>query len=331
MLHPLLTELLVSEDWDKVGKPPAEKVMTDGCGFINYAALLAIKHHLNYTSVPTAVQGRIAGAKGLWTRHPTDTRDRPIIWIRDSQNKIEYSTLDRAHRILDLLDASHPAPSSSIHRLSAQSIVNLSHNKVPGEVFESFMKDGLEALVGPLMDWFQPFSKVSMYDALDKMGSVHGSRMTRMAGGQSRALGLSKRQWRNSYALTNELDSVDDDESEKHLGELNHTAGLKKHSGGIWVFAHYRVMPLLINTYSSLICGRNNLRNGPGEFPSRQITFPMGQDAIYGGFDYQSSDSKIPNSYPRGPIHRGLRNPRFVSYTCHAIVKCRLNLFCRSP
>jgi hypothetical protein len=52
------------------GKPPAEKIMTDGCGYISGAALTTIMRVMKYSSRPTAVQGRIAGAKGMWVLHP---------------------------------------------------------------------------------------------------------------------------------------------------------------------------------------------------------------------------------------------------------------------
>ncbi|TFK17046.1 hypothetical protein FA15DRAFT_578600, partial [Coprinopsis marcescibilis] len=49
-----------------------------------------ITKQMAYEYLPTAVQGRIDGAKGLWVRHPTDEDlDTPRIWIRASQNKIK--------------------------------------------------------------------------------------------------------------------------------------------------------------------------------------------------------------------------------------------------
>jgi RNA-dependent RNA polymerase len=44
--------------------------MTDGCGYISGAALTTIMRVMKYSSRPTAVQGRIAGAKGMWVLHP---------------------------------------------------------------------------------------------------------------------------------------------------------------------------------------------------------------------------------------------------------------------
>jgi RNA-dependent RNA polymerase len=55
--------LLVSPSFIGPGKAPSSKIMTDGCGFANLAALCSIGELLELDSVPTAVQCRVAGAK----------------------------------------------------------------------------------------------------------------------------------------------------------------------------------------------------------------------------------------------------------------------------
>jgi RNA-dependent RNA polymerase len=73
------------------GKPPAFMDMSDGCGFANIAALaLAAKYHRSGT-VPTAIQMRFGGAKGLLLRHPDpleNANTKPRIRLRPSQIKI---------------------------------------------------------------------------------------------------------------------------------------------------------------------------------------------------------------------------------------------------
>ncbi|KAH9486232.1 RNA-dependent RNA polymerase 1 [Psilocybe cubensis] len=184
---------ITTDDWPE-GKPnpPAEKLMTDGCGYINHSALHAIVKHMDYEALPAAVQGRIAGAKGLWILHPDDTSDEPKIWIRNSQNKIKYSEFDRSHRIFDLLGPSRP--SSSIC-LSEQSIVNLFNNGVPAETLIRLMEEGLEEDVAPLMDWDRPHAMVFLWDAINKCGNVSGSRTQRISVALNRALGLKGRDW----------------------------------------------------------------------------------------------------------------------------------------
>ncbi|TFK62884.1 hypothetical protein BDN72DRAFT_929663 [Pluteus cervinus] len=45
----------------------AEEILTDRCSFMNIAMAMEIRRVMTYTSIPTAVQGRIAGAKTLDT------------------------------------------------------------------------------------------------------------------------------------------------------------------------------------------------------------------------------------------------------------------------
>jgi hypothetical protein len=45
------------------GKIPAEKCMTDGCGFINRIGLQEIAERAGLEHVPVAVQARVKGAK----------------------------------------------------------------------------------------------------------------------------------------------------------------------------------------------------------------------------------------------------------------------------
>ena len=95
--------------------------MTDGCGFVNLAALLQIASPLGFTSWNTAFQGCIMGAKGMWLLHPDNllSTTEPKIWIWDLQDKIKLPdlvTCDRGHLILDFVT---PARMISPRRLSA--------------------------------------------------------------------------------------------------------------------------------------------------------------------------------------------------------------------
>ncbi|KAJ7810510.1 RNA dependent RNA polymerase-domain-containing protein [Mycena olivaceomarginata] len=184
---------IYAEGWDADIKPPAEKIMTDGSGWINRAGLLAITKRVGYPSLPTAVQGRIGGAKGLWSLHPTDEDDEPRIWIRDSQLKIQLSGDHRVHRIFDLLRASRPSQTDGRARLSEQSILCLSHNGIPDDVLASLLVAGLEATVKPLLNW-APGAMGLLWRAVEGMGSVSGTRMQRIVGSKSRVLGFRDRE-----------------------------------------------------------------------------------------------------------------------------------------
>jgi RNA dependent RNA polymerase len=187
--------LLVADASDVVKgtKAPAEKIMTDGCGFINRAAALIICRKLNLASRPTAVQGRIKGAKGLFIIEPNDNDEEPKIWIRKSQDKMTYNyPLDRAHCILDLITVSrHSAPIA----LSRQSIVILSHNGIPEDLLIDLLIKGLMDEVKPLMDWNSPQAMIALWHAINRIGGVTGSRTQRQVAGRSLAMGLQGREW----------------------------------------------------------------------------------------------------------------------------------------
>ncbi|KAG6864804.1 hypothetical protein C0991_007027 [Blastosporella zonata] len=176
------------------GKPPAEFILTDGCGWINEAGLRLIAKFLKYKGRPTAVQGRCEGGKGLWVLHPKDTCDEPKIWIRASQRKIVYQRpLHRAHKIFDLVSVS--GPSTSVN-LSKQSIMNLSENNVPHGTLVELMRQGLIDEVKPLLQWQGPQAMVILWAFINQSNSVSKTRLTRLTAGMSRALGLVAQEWR---------------------------------------------------------------------------------------------------------------------------------------
>lgn len=207
-------------------KPSAEKTMTDGCGLINGSAMLSIARHFRYPSRPTAIQGRIAGAKGLWVLHPDDRDPEapPRIWIRNSQNKINlpaYTQLDRGRRIFDLVA---PQRVSTPYRLSAQSLVNLSHNGISNQLFISLMIHGLTESIRGLTEWNAPNAMIRLWDAINKSGHVTGVRYQRQAGGSSRALGFQGR----SYGQQDE--EATDESDEEEAGPYT-DSGRHKYSG----------------------------------------------------------------------------------------------------
>ncbi|KAG2153597.1 RNA dependent RNA polymerase-domain-containing protein [Suillus bovinus] len=198
-------------EWGE-GKPPAEEIMTDGCGYISGAALTAIMRVMKYSSRPTAVQGRIAGAKGMWVLHPDPEHQiadgPPKIWIRDSQNKIKLGPLhkvDSAHRIFDLLAPSRVTGPS---RLSSQTLVNLAHGRVPLSILKELMADGLHEEVRQLTEWSGPDSMIMVWRAVEQAGRIVTSRLRRRIAGQARALGLG--QLRPNEELAAGIDDCDD-------------------------------------------------------------------------------------------------------------------------
>lgn len=174
---------------------------------INGAALTIIGNSgvVKLSHRPVAVQGRIAGAKGMWVLHPDDQSPAapPRIWIRPSQKKINLQTpLHRAHLIFDLVCPSRVTIPS---RLSMQTIVNLSHNGVPDCSFDSLIEKELEALIEPLTQWKDPHAMLTVAKAIEQAGHITGSRLQRLARGSTRALGLGRGFHRD------EADENDDD------------------------------------------------------------------------------------------------------------------------
>lgn len=204
--------------------------MTDGCGFINQAALRAINGQLNKRSLPVAIQGRIAGAKGLWILHPDDTSPDFKIWIRESQNKIKYTCLHRAHRIFELVATSQPSNSVSI---ATQPIINLAYNGIPHETLLGWLEKGLVEEIQPLIDWDRPHS-AHLWRAIYKAGGLGRSRLARMTVGFSRAKGLTGGSWKDDE-IEQILDVDSFDDTSNTFGGRNQYSGGEGHSKGILV------------------------------------------------------------------------------------------------
>ncbi|KAF8581588.1 hypothetical protein K439DRAFT_1353522 [Ramaria rubella] len=178
-------------------KPESKHIFTDGCGFTNLSTMVYLKYKYNWDLVPSAIQYRQKGAKGLYLLYPEDNGapEAPFeVWIRPSQRKIVYdqsSPLDQAHTIMDVLRKSHlkhPA------RLSTEIIVNLAQNGVSYDVFEGLLKDGLQNIAASLTQWSGQYAMQNLWAAVaGANGSVIRSRMSREARGSSRVLGFSSR------------------------------------------------------------------------------------------------------------------------------------------
>ena len=190
-------------------KVSTEQILTDGCGFMNWAALAAIARLFQYTHFPTAVQGRIAGSKGLWILHPHDRSPDaiPMIWIRPSQTKIKHERLAPAHLIFELVA---PPRVSAPSRLSRHTLMVLSHNGVPDKEIKALMAAGIDAEVQALSVFDNP---PLLYCAVAEVGRIFPARLQRLASGSGRALGLG-RDW------SQEIEDEPNDEDVEHAGSV---------------------------------------------------------------------------------------------------------------
>jgi RNA-dependent RNA polymerase len=163
---------------------------------MNRAALSSIARQAHWDDFCCAVQGRIAGAKGVWILHPehqTNQLEEPRIWIRESQNKINLdlrsTNTSRAHLIFDLVSPAHLTYPT---RLNTQTIVNLSHNGVPNHVFEKLLEDGIQSDYQRLTAWEGETAMKSLLHAVAQLGGLSGIRLGRELAGLGRVLGYGK-------------------------------------------------------------------------------------------------------------------------------------------
>jgi RNA-dependent RNA polymerase len=194
-------------------KVPTEKILTDGCGFINGAALTLIARRLNLPSRPTAVQGRVAGSKGLWILHPEDRShtEPPRIWIRDSQQKVKLPPMEEgsAHVIFDVITQSNYVKVPA--RLNYQTIINLAENGVDSEVFQCLMHEGLMLTFSSFTQWDGPRAMPLLWHAVNNLGGVTRTRLQKIAHGLERAIGLSNRFEMDRRDAEDDPDSDDED------------------------------------------------------------------------------------------------------------------------
>lgn len=181
--------------------------MTDGCGFFNdFAARQLPQKFWNNGEPPSAIQGRICGAKGMFLRHPTNKEAVPRVWIRLSQNKIYVTVPDPSQLVMDLIRKPILTTPASI---SAEPIINLSHNRVPTATFVDLARTELDEVVRQLTDWSGDKAMLRLYRAVCESQGVTATRLQRDAAGAARSLGLA------SY--TTESSSVEEEPASDDL------------------------------------------------------------------------------------------------------------------
>lgn len=147
--------------------------MTDGCGIISCSAMKKIMGCQATDELPCAIQGRIAGAKGVWIIEPDlDFTTGDYIKIRKSQDKFKTGlpqsdlTLDPHHYTFDLVKNSTLVYPSN---LNTQFIQCLSHGGVAHSIFIVILKGYIHQLaaivtenqsVKLLRDWVAKCGKI---------------------------------------------------------------------------------------------------------------------------------------------------------------------------
>ncbi|KAL7322598.1 hypothetical protein PS15p_211579 [Mucor circinelloides] len=149
--------------------------MTDGCGIVSCSAMKKIMGCQATDELPCAIQGRIAGAKGVWIIEPDlDFTTGDYIKIRKSQDKFKTGLpqsdfmLDPHHYTFDLVKNSILVYPSN---LNTQFIQCLSHGGVAHSVFIIILKEYIHQLaaivtenqsVKLLRDWVAKCGKIMM-------------------------------------------------------------------------------------------------------------------------------------------------------------------------
>ncbi|GAC71762.1 RNA-directed RNA polymerase QDE-1 [Moesziomyces antarcticus T-34] len=188
-------------------------IMTDGAATMSLAVARDVAQRLSLTSVPSAIQARVAGAKGVWYLDPNAQSwlpgEEPKRWIhiRKSQNKIEYprdEPRDLSQQVLDLLTASRTTSPSS---LSKQIILVLHSNGVPTETFAALQQAELRAITDSISNWEGPDLLVSkalakVVDDLCQVEKLRAKRSTEAAEHRAQGMGLSD---------STQMDTVGDD------------------------------------------------------------------------------------------------------------------------
>ncbi|KAI8883552.1 RdRP-domain-containing protein [Backusella circina FSU 941] len=169
---------------DIEGQNKESSCMTDGCGIISCSAMKKIMGCQVADELPCAIQGRIAGAKGVWVIDPSlDFNSGDFIQIRSSQNKFKTGMLqedmeeDPLHYTFDLVkngQCTYPAC------LNTQVIQCLAVGGVPTKVFEDLLKEYIHRIrsvitanksVKILRDWVSKCGNL-MADRWEKESNV---------------------------------------------------------------------------------------------------------------------------------------------------------------
>ncbi|KAG7096864.1 hypothetical protein E1B28_004272 [Marasmius oreades] len=194
---------------DIVSPEPHKSDMTDGSGFINQSALRLLHHKFNWEEWPTAIQCRIAGAKGMLLQHPTDNASEPRVWIRPSQTKIRYATNsdDDARLIIDVLRSCHSRTQCT---LGTETIINLAENGVPRAVFFRLLDRGFDRLLESLTTWEGVSAMYELWCTVARLGGVMAARAARLQPGLARVKGHSSR----DAQVDDDEDDLDEDAEE---------------------------------------------------------------------------------------------------------------------
>ncbi|KUI72631.1 putative RNA-dependent RNA polymerase SHL2 [Cytospora mali] len=95
---------------------PNGEPMNDGVGRISPSLMRKVRDELGLQSIPSAVQGRLGSAKGMWLIDMTDQSHEDWIETYPKQEKWECNWSDEDHRTLEVRSCSMNLTSASLNR-----------------------------------------------------------------------------------------------------------------------------------------------------------------------------------------------------------------------
>lgn len=91
------------------------QVMNDGTARISASLMRKVRDALGLVTIPTAIQGRLGSAKGMWMVDPTDRGQEDWIETYPSQRKWVCDESEEAHRTLEVRSWSTALTSASLN------------------------------------------------------------------------------------------------------------------------------------------------------------------------------------------------------------------------
>lgn len=95
---------------------PLGEVMNDGVGRISPSLMRRIRDVVGLQSIPSAIQGRLGSAKGMWMTDTTDLGRGDWIETYPKQRKWNCDRSEQAHRILEIRSYSMSLVSASLNK-----------------------------------------------------------------------------------------------------------------------------------------------------------------------------------------------------------------------
>lgn len=91
------------------------QVMNDGAARISPSLMRKVRDVLGLVTIPTAIQGRLGSAKGMWMVDPTEDSQEEWIETYPSQRKWVCDESEEAHRVLEVRSWSTELTSASLN------------------------------------------------------------------------------------------------------------------------------------------------------------------------------------------------------------------------